>query len=184
MIALDATGKTEGGGSSEGYGNVPFARDEFTAAPITAYFNIDLAQIRAFALGAEAETLLVALALFKIRRFLANGLRLRTACDLSLVALRAIQPDIFQLPDLTEIASALPGLIKSVAQKGQFADPSVTVVTWLPKAKAFTLATRRVQFQTVIPSFREGIVAAERTASVERHAPSHVDSVDAQMRDL
>jgi CRISPR-associated protein Csb1 len=130
---VDATGKMEGGGSSEGYGNVPFSRDEFTAAPITAYFNLDLAQIRAFALGQEAEKLLIAIALFKIRKFLSGGLRLRTACDLDLVALKVTRPDGFQLPELADLIENLPNLITTVATKQLFADPPVTTVTWAPK---------------------------------------------------
>jgi CRISPR-associated protein Csb1 len=132
---VDASGKSEGGGAAEGYGNVPFARDEFTAKSIKAYFNLDLAQIRAFRLGPEAEQLLNALALFKIRKFLAEGLRLRTACDLDLVALDVIRPSGFVIPELAELEAILPSLIKNVADKGKFADPSDTTVTWAPKAK-------------------------------------------------
>jgi CRISPR-associated protein Csb1 len=134
---VDATGKSEGGGAAEGYGNVPFARDEFTAETITAYFNLDLDQIRAFGLGSAAEQLLVAVALFKIRRFLATGLRLRTACDLDLVegGLKVTRPDGFDLPDLAALTAVLPGLIATVAAKNQFATPPVTTVTWTPKAK-------------------------------------------------
>ncbi|MFZ1413164.1 MAG: type I-U CRISPR-associated RAMP protein Csb1/Cas7u [Defluviicoccus sp.] len=133
---VDSSGKSEGGGSREGYGNVPFARDEFTAAKITAYFNIDLAQIHGFALGTEAERLLVALALFKILRFLSVGLRLRTACDLDLAGLTVTRPsEEFSLPTLPELEAELPALIESVGKKGQFADPRVTTVFWTPKAK-------------------------------------------------
>jgi len=135
---VDATGKMEGGGSSEGYGNVPFSRDEFTAAPITAYFNLDLAQIRAFALGQEAEKLLIAIALFKIRKFLADGLRLRTACDLNLVAIKVTRPDNFRLPEIGELETELHALITAVTDKGQFANPPDTKVTWTPKAKKNT----------------------------------------------
>ena len=70
------------GDTAKGFGNVPFARDEYVANRIVAYFNLDLAQIRGFGLGGRVERLLIALALFKIRRFLEVGLRLRTACDL------------------------------------------------------------------------------------------------------
>jgi CRISPR-associated protein Csb1 len=55
------------GDTGKGFGNVPFARDEWTAGKIVAYFNVDLRQIRSFALGDAAEQLLIALALFKIR---------------------------------------------------------------------------------------------------------------------
>ncbi len=132
---VDVTGRTEGGGSSKGYGNVPFSREEFTAAPITAYFNLDLAQIRAFALGHDAERLLIALALFKIRKFLAEGLRLRTACDLNLVALKVIQPVAFHLPELADLEGELPSLIAAGTKKELFAHPPVTIVTWMPKPK-------------------------------------------------
>ncbi len=132
---VDATGKLVGGGAAEGYGNVPFARDEFTAETIIAYFNLDLAQIHAFGLGAEAERLLIALALFKVRKFLAAGLRLRTACDLDLVTLEVTRPIGFAAPELADLEAELPELIAAVSKKGQFADPHVTTVTWTPKAK-------------------------------------------------
>lgn len=133
---VDATGKTEGGGSSEGYGNVPFSRDEFTAASITAYFNLDLAQLRAFALGQEAEKMLIAVALFKIRKFLAEGLRLRTACDFNQFALNVTMPDSFQLPAVADLAESLPSLIAAVKSKQLFANPPVTTVVWQPKKKS------------------------------------------------
>lgn len=134
---VDATGKSEAGGSKEGYGNVPFARDEFTAARITAYFNIDLAQIRGFGLGIDAERLLIALALFKIRKFLSEGLRLRTACDLDLDGVTVTRPRSgFPLPALADLEAVLPDLIAAVAGEGKFADPRVTAVTWKPKKGA------------------------------------------------
>ena len=37
-----------------GYGNVPFHRTEFTAKSITAFFSLDLAQIRGYGLGDDA----------------------------------------------------------------------------------------------------------------------------------
>lgn len=132
---VDATGKSEGSGAAEGYGNVPFARDEFTASDIVAYFNLDLAQVRAFGLGAEVESLLIALALFKILKFLADGLRLRTACDLNLDHFEVKRPDGYEVPSLEELGKALPDLIKAVAAKRLFADPVVTAVTWKPKGR-------------------------------------------------
>ena len=133
---VDATGKSEGGGAAEGYGNVPFARDEFTAKQIIAYFNLDLAQIRAFSLGAAAEKLLIALALFKVRKFLAEGLRLRTACDLDLISLNVTRPDAFVVPELADLETELPALITVVAEKGQFSTPPATTVVWKPKKAA------------------------------------------------
>ena len=77
-------GMAEGveGTSKEGYGTIPFHRTEFTAASITAYFVIDLAQIASYGLPAPATALLEAIARWEIRSLLDGGLRLRTACDL------------------------------------------------------------------------------------------------------
>lgn len=127
---VDASGKAGGSGAAGGYGNVPFARDEYVAKTITAYFNLDLAQIRGFGLGAQVEALLIVLALFKVRRFLAEGLRLRTACDLDLVTLAVTRPTNFAIPELAVLEEALPGLIAAVAAEDKFANPPTTPVTW------------------------------------------------------
>lgn len=129
---VDASAKGEGGASG-GYGNVPFARDEYTAGRITAYFNLDLAQVRGFGLGASAEALLIGLALYKIRKFLDEGLRLRTACDLELKEVVVMRPERFTLPDSATLAESVPRLIAKVADEGKFASPSTTVVTWKKK---------------------------------------------------
>ncbi|HFQ89124.1 MAG TPA: type I-U CRISPR-associated protein Cas7 [Desulfobulbus sp.] len=118
------------GDTARGFGNVPFSRDEYTAPRITAFFNIDLAQLRGLALGPEAETLLLALMCYKIRAFLAKGLRLRTACDLDLRDLRVTRPVGFDLPGLAELERDLPALVGEAAGAGLFADPPETVVTW------------------------------------------------------
>lgn len=123
------------GDTAKGFGNVPFARDEYVAPKITAYFNLDLAQIRAFGLGANVERLLVGLALFKIRHFLTSGLRLRTACDLDVKTIRVTRPESFELPDLSTLDQAMPRLIEAVASetangRGRFAEPRVTEVTY------------------------------------------------------
>lgn len=122
------------GDTSKGFGNVPFARDEYAADKIVVYFNLDLAQIRAFGLGPEEEQLLIALALFKIRKFLEVGLRLRTACDLDFVSMIA-KPADFAVPELSAIERSLPDLIKQVSAKGLFANPAVTTVKWTSKGK-------------------------------------------------
>lgn len=108
------------GDTAKGFGNVPFARDEYTGR-ITAYFNLDLAQIRAFGLGEKVENLLITLALFKIRKFLEVGLRLRTACDLTLDGEPSVtRPNGFTLPSLDQLEKALPDLIKAVHDEGKF----------------------------------------------------------------
>lgn len=97
------------GDTGAGFGNVPFARDEFTAESITLYVNIDLAQIRGYGLGADAERLMVLLSLYKLRRLLDGNLRLRTACDLVVSApvVCATAPAGFQLPEAVELEHAL-----------------------------------------------------------------------------
>lgn len=119
-----------GGDTAKGFGNVPFSRDEYVSADITAYFNLDLAQIRGFALGETAEKFLVALAMYKIRRFLDVGLRLRTACDLEAVDVRVTRPENFVFPTTQALEAALPPLIRTMAAEGHFSDPPVTVVTY------------------------------------------------------
>ncbi len=119
------------GDTARGFGNVPFARDEYVAPKVTAFFNLDLAQVRGFDLGEEAEQLLIGMSLFKIRKFLHTGLRLRTACDLECRELRVTRPESgFEVPELADLEAEIPGLIKAVASKGQFNDPPVTEVTY------------------------------------------------------
>ncbi|MGC9458126.1 MAG: type I-G CRISPR-associated RAMP protein Csb1/Cas7g [Halothiobacillaceae bacterium] len=118
------------GDTSKGFGNVPYARDEYVASAITAYFNLDLAQIRAFGLGEAAENLLVGLALFKIRRFLETGLRLRTACDLECKATRVTRPDSYELPTLEALEQAMPKLVEEAASAGLFNEPRITEITY------------------------------------------------------
>ena len=116
------------GDAKKGFGHVPFHRDEYTGEP-TAFFNLDLAQIRGFRLGSDVEQLLVALGLYKIQRVLRDGLRLRTACDLEPVgAVRVQRPEGFALPSLAELQEALPRLVATCRER--FADPVVTTVEY------------------------------------------------------
>ncbi len=118
----------EGKTAREGFGNVPFHREEYTGRVI-AYFNLDLALIRGFGLGEDVEKLLVALALFKIQKFLRDGLRLRTACDLEIAGKLQVQrPVDFVMPSLGELEQKLPTLIKA-ASKG-FNSPPNTDLTF------------------------------------------------------
>jgi len=98
------------GVTKDGFGNVPFARDEFTADRIDLYLNLDLAILRGYGLGEDAERLIILLALFRIRRLLDGDLRLRTACDLepiSPAAITATRPDGFRLPALAALEEAV-----------------------------------------------------------------------------
>lgn len=103
----------------KGFGNVPFARDEYTARNIWLHANLDLAHIRGFGLGENAEKLLTLLALYKLRAVLDGGLRLRTACDLALTttSISASQPAGFLLPNLSEILPELKLAISSCADR-------------------------------------------------------------------
>lgn len=115
------------GEAKKGFGNVPFHRDEYTGN-ITAYFNIDLAQIRGYGFNAAAEDLLYALALYKVRLLTNQPFRPRTACDLEFKKVTVEKPEAFELPTLAEISKALPKLIN--AAKDQFASPTITEVTF------------------------------------------------------
>jgi CRISPR-associated protein Csb1 len=111
------------GDTKIGFGNVPFARDEFTAERLTLYVNIDLGQIRGYGLDAEAERLLIALSLFKVRRLLDGSLRLRTACDLEVdpskmgASIRARRPEGFELPVATELERMVKDAIAGCRDK-------------------------------------------------------------------
>ncbi len=118
------------GDTAKGFGNVPFARDEWVAGKITAFFNLDLRQIRAFGLGEDVTRLLVMLALFKIRKFLVEGLRLRTACDLDATGVTVTRPRDFALPDLAAIAREIPGSIEAVGSQGLFGESRVLTVKY------------------------------------------------------
>ena len=114
----------------EGEGNVPYPRDEWVAEHITAYFNLDLRQVRAYGLDGEVERLLVSLALFKIQRLLREGLRLRTACDLDVTQITVTRPEAFDIPSLAELENELPALIEAVGSKGLFGDQRVLTVEY------------------------------------------------------
>jgi CRISPR-associated protein Csb1 len=116
------------GDTDKGFGNVIFHRDEFTGK-ITAFFNIDLAQIRGYGLGEAAEQLLTTLALYKVVALLDAPFRPRTACDLEVDTITIVKPkDGFALPTLAELTATLPGLIESCS--GHFAQPATTTVAF------------------------------------------------------
>lgn len=117
------------GKTNDGFGNVPFHREEYTARHITAYFNVDLAQIRAFHLDPSAENLLVSLCLFKIARFLDGPMRLRTACDFERNRVTVTRPSGWAFPELSQLADALPGMIEELSDRGLIAEPQTVVYT-------------------------------------------------------
>lgn len=116
--------------ASEGFGNVPFHRDEFTARKITLFASIDLAQLRGYGLGDEPTKLLTLLALFKLRALFDGQLRLRTACDFRVTTdtVKAANVD-FTLPERAALLEDLSALIAACAP--HFAkDDGVTTVTY------------------------------------------------------
>ena len=107
------------GSAKEGFGNVPFARDEYTAEEITLHVNIDIAQLRGYGLNDDQASLLLTLALFKLRRFVSGSMRLRTACDLERVdeVVRATKPADFILPSISDLEDDLKRLIERCKDK-------------------------------------------------------------------
>lgn len=121
------------GEASQGFGNVPFSREEFTADNILAHFNIDLAQIRGYGLDEPATRLLILLSLYKVRSLLSGNLRFRTACDLEVIDtdITATRPTGFQLPTLSDLQSEIADAIN--ACQSLFAgSQGVTTVKYVP----------------------------------------------------
>lgn len=105
------------GDTKAGFGNVPFARDEFSAERITLYVNLDLSQIRGYGLSKAAVRMLTLLALYKLRCLVDGSLRLRTACDFTVVGgdVKATSPGDFTLPSSKDIAADLKDAISACA---------------------------------------------------------------------
>lgn len=124
------------GDTKSGFGNVPFARDEYVAERINCYINIDLGQIRGYGLPPKAERLLFMLSLYRIRKLLDGDLRLRTACDLEPVDrddLAAVRPAGFVLPPLSVLESAVKAAIADC--KGLMVHTTITFEDDIKKAK-------------------------------------------------
>jgi len=138
------------GDTAKGFGHVPFHRTEFAASHITAYFSLDIARLRAYRLGTDApgwtagirqegltapEEFLVVLALWKIRRFLETGLRLRTACDLIVEGDLRVTQGEEAIPSTDALEERLRDLIAACASTpGLFADPAITRLTYAASA--------------------------------------------------
>jgi CRISPR-associated protein Csb1 len=120
----------EGGGTAEGYGSVPFHRTEWTAKTILASFVVDVELLRSYGLPQPVTELLQTLALWEIRRFLAGGLRLRTACDLEVIG-EVSSRHASTLPALDELTSQIGELIPQCREV--FGDGSPLTVEWSGK---------------------------------------------------
>ena len=123
------------GETRSGFGNVPFARDEFTARRITLYANLDLAQIRGYGLGDAVARLLILLSLYKLRAAITEGLRLRTACDLCAETeeIQATTPSGWRLPELDVLTPDVRDSITTC--KGRMTVSEVTFEGELRKGK-------------------------------------------------
>lgn len=124
------------GDTKSGFGNVPFARDEYVADRIDCHINLDLAQIRGYGLDLKLQKLLILLALYRVRKLLDGDLRLRTACDLEPVDrdnLVATRPADFKLPSQTELESVVKAAIAE--SKGLMEHTTVTFEDDLKKVK-------------------------------------------------
>ncbi len=124
------------GDTKAGFGNVPFSRDEYVAERIDCHINLDLTQIRGFGLDPKAQKLLIALALYRVRKLLDGDLRLRTACDLEPIDrdnLVAERPKGFKLPSLVDLEATVKSAIEGC--KGMMVQTEVTFEDELKKGK-------------------------------------------------
>lgn len=101
-----------GGGSSEGYGMVPFHRTEYTAAKITLHVALDVGMLRSYGLSDEGADLLETIARWELASLLSGQMRLRTACTLTV---DGDVPSVFANPSvlaerITQLSSGCPEL--------------------------------------------------------------------------
>lgn len=127
------TGDDDGesaGDASTGMGSIPYHRADYTAETITAYFNVDTAQIRAYNLGDHEQQLLETLALWKIRRFVESPFRPRTACDLRVNQDSIkVSPDLSSLPSTGELEDRLKDLVTK-CRSSMGGDNGITTVKY------------------------------------------------------
>lgn len=102
------------GEAEVGKGHIPFSRREYVSPDIFLAFSIDLVQLRRYRLSKLASSFLHDLSLYKLRLFLDQGLRLRTACDFEVLE----EPD---LPSEKTLAERLSKAIGKLRKSGEFA---------------------------------------------------------------
>lgn len=125
---LDPTGKIRAENyDKDVYGNVPYHRMEYTADRVVAYFNFDVSLVEGYGLPVEAKELLIALGLYKVRKLLNQGLRLRTACDFVVIdEVKVTNPDGFEIPFTDDLLEIVQEKIQACSSSGLFAAPAVT----------------------------------------------------------
>ena len=117
-----------GGGSSEGYGMVPFHRLEYTAAVTRMHVAIDTGLLDSYGLSQEATEILKALVRWELASQLTGTLRLRTACSFRV---EETLPEGFS--DSNLLAKEINDLTEKCPEL-QDIEP-ITEVTWDPKGK-------------------------------------------------
>jgi len=133
-VQPETTGKvTPYGKAKDGYGNVPFYREDWTGE-ITAYFLLDLAMLRGIALPGAGFEFLVTLAAFKVRRFLEVGLDLRSGCKLELLSIKTTRPSnsLWTLPELDVLKGAVSKLLAALNER-KLLGPSPLKVKYSPE---------------------------------------------------
>ena len=109
--------------------NIIGPRTEFTAKRITAFFNLDLSQLRSYGLEGTPTKLLIALSLFKIARLFEQPIRLRTRCDLVCDdGLLIDAPKTFSLPTAEQLLKECTRLINECKNAKFFGDKPTTVI--------------------------------------------------------
>lgn len=117
-------------GSSFGMGNLPYYQEEYACETITATFTIDRYLLETYGLPEPAKNLLVAIAQWKVLKFLDSPIRLRTS-----------QYDVVEInksgleANLSDLEKYIPKLIEQCTKEGLFAKPSVTEVAITLKEK-------------------------------------------------
>ena len=121
----------DSGGTSEGYGSVPFHRTEWTAKRIRASFVIDAQLLRSYGLPEPVTSLLETIAQWEIRTLIEGGMRLRTACDLEPTG-EPVTRKGTPLPSAEELDQRLAELVSASASF--LGDAVPTTVEWPSKS--------------------------------------------------
>ena len=135
---VSPSAKAVGLSAEEGAGNVPFHGTQFAPKSIIAYFKIDLDQLRGYGLPQEAQDLLIALGLLKVRRLLGRGFKPRSNCDLVMVSedLCVTGPTGFVVPPESDLLSIVTRRKEACCEAGLFADPAVIELKWAKPQKS------------------------------------------------
>ncbi|MBX3120925.1 MAG: type I-U CRISPR-associated protein Cas7 [Fimbriimonadaceae bacterium] len=141
--------------SKDGFTNIPYPSTQFAAESITAYFNLDLNQIRGYGLGSDAEQLLIALSLYKLARFRESVWDLRSNCKFEVGSVEITRPEKgFALPAAKDIAEMLPELIRRVSGSGCFGDDSsngIRAVSWVKALKKISVELPQGTAEPTVP---------------------------------